>query len=439
MRSSHSLLLAAFGCFCGRFSDSKGTASAVRLFGADTHDTQKVDGNSVSSRQDLYARMTIANAFFQEWRDGTNVVESEGVQKMDTKNAESNVTTTTRWSIIAVCVLLVAGACGMRFKDSISNTVSWSLLGSLALCISYIVVSSGLIAFNKFLMDEARFPYAVALTALHMTMTSVLSVTFFFLAPSWYPTAEIALGENLLYVMKSLVPISLLFSASLYMSNEAYHYCSIAFLQFIKETNLAVVYIISCLAGLLRLEGSKVMLVVWIFCGCTCCVRGELHFSSYGFALQAMALLCECSKNVIVEIALKGKGLSLDPLTFTLIQAPLTLVPLGIALAITRPTGIVEAFCAYWHLLIINSMIAFVLNVMLAVVIKRLSAVHFVLVGITKDVCIVSASAIVFGDTVTYLQVVGVILAMSGVFGWSRLKIQSSGDAGKQGEKTYSK
>lgn len=42
----------------------------------------------------------------------------------------------------------------------------------------YIVTSSTLISFNKYLMQPGRFSHAVHLTAFHMVVTLVLSLAF---------------------------------------------------------------------------------------------------------------------------------------------------------------------------------------------------------------------------------------------------------------------
>ena len=47
---------------------------------------------------------------------------------------------------------------------------------------------SGLIAFNKYLMNADRFPYAKAMTAMHMAMTTFMSLLLYTCAPSLYPS-----------------------------------------------------------------------------------------------------------------------------------------------------------------------------------------------------------------------------------------------------------
>merc|ERR1719161_1018783 len=71
-------------------------------------------------------------------------------------------------------------------EASSSATMRWSLmvfLGGL-----YITTSASLISFNKYLMHDDRFPYAVTLVMLHMGFASILSGILYLCCPSLYPS-----------------------------------------------------------------------------------------------------------------------------------------------------------------------------------------------------------------------------------------------------------
>eukprot|EP00435_Cladocopium_sp_Y103_P009322 s4041_g2.t1 len=121
----------------------------------------------------------------------------------------------------------------------------------------YIVVSASLIAFNKYLMNAERFPYAKAMTAMHMLMTTLLSL--------------------LLYtVLKYILPLGMLFALALYCSNRAYLYSSVAFLQFCKEGNVALIFAMSCVLGLQVFSWRKVCILSIVVAGCSMCAHGHL-------------------------------------------------------------------------------------------------------------------------------------------------------------------
>jgi len=51
-------------------------------------------------------------------------------------------------------------------------------------------------------------------------------------------------------LLKYILPLGFLFALALYCSNRAYLYSSVAFLQFCKEGNVALIFAMSCLLGL---------------------------------------------------------------------------------------------------------------------------------------------------------------------------------------------
>merc|ERR1740130_515993 len=114
--------------------------------------------------------------------------------------------------------------------------------------------------------------------------------------------------EKRVTLLKFLVPISILFALSLYAGNRSYMYCGVAFLQFMKESNVAIVFTLSCLVGIQRPSFRKFSVIVGIIAGSSLCVKGEIHFVLIGFLLQLGSQVCECSKNVLGEIVLTGNA-----------------------------------------------------------------------------------------------------------------------------------
>lgn len=303
--------------------------------------------------------------------------------------------------------------------------ISAGHLRKLLLCAVYIAVSASLIRFNKFLMNKDRFPYAMALTSLHMLNSSVLSLIFYWLAPGAFPGMASTKGQRSL-VLKWFVPLGLAFAVSLFFSNQAYLYCSVAFLQFMKEANVIITFLLSCLVGLQVINAPRLLLIIMIISGSCVAVTGEMHFILAGFVMQAVSQVAECCRAVMGEMVLGGGGLKLDPLTYTMFVAPTCLVVLLVGTAATWDAHIVPAFLRSWHYILPNTMIAFVLNVLVAAIIKEVSAVGFVMAGLCKDIVLVLASWAIAKEPVTGQQFAGFAISIAGVYLWSYMKIHES-------------
>eukprot|EP00420_Gonyaulax_spinifera_P038530 CAMPEP_0197873702 /NCGR_PEP_ID=MMETSP1439-20131203/3425_1 /TAXON_ID=66791 /ORGANISM="Gonyaulax spinifera, Strain CCMP409" /LENGTH=348 /DNA_ID=CAMNT_0043492765 /DNA_START=67 /DNA_END=1113 /DNA_ORIENTATION=+ len=291
--------------------------------------------------------------------------------------------------------------------------------GKLCLCLMYIIVSACLIRYNKLMMQKDHFPHSLALSCIHMVVSSLFCGGLYMVCPFMFPAMETTKG-NRLSLLKWFVPIGVCFAIMLFGSNQAYLYCSVTFLQFMKEANVMLVFIISCAVGLQSANRMKTLIIIWVIAGASISVSGEVHFKWAGFIYQAVSQLAECSRMVMGEIVLSGR--KLDPLTYTLFLAPICLIVLAIANAVHWSPNTLHDLAQWWPLLIGNACVAFLLNVLVACVIKECSAVGFVLCGLTKDMVIVIFSAVFFHEQVTSNQAVAFVITILGVFYWSYVK-----------------
>merc|ERR1719229_1143124 len=241
------------------------------------------------------------------------------------------------------------------------------------------------------------------LTAMHMLASMVLCSLVLLTRPSAMPGVEKSKGQ-MGQLMKYLCPIGFLFAIMLYGSNRAYLYCSVAFLQFMKEANVVLVFTFSALAGLQFFNRQRVVVIAWVILGSSLCVHGELNFVFIGFMLQGVSQFAECARAVVAELVLTGSEFKLDPLSYTFFMAPVCLVVLGIGNIITWDKSVMTGLAVWWPYLIPNACLAFCLNVMIAQVIKETSAVGFIITGVVKDVALVVFSSAVFHDTISSKQ-----------------------------------
>jgi len=234
---------------------------------------------------------------------------------------------------------------------------------------------------------------------------------------------------------KFLIPIGCFFAVMLYGSNKAYMYCSVAFLQFMKETNVVLVFLLSALAGLQTVNRQRLVVIVWVISGSSLCVSGELHFALTGFIFQLVSQFAECFRAVIAELVLTGSDYKLDSLSYAFFVSPICLAVLFIGNVVTWKNEILTDTAAMWYLLLPNACLAVCLNITIAQVIKETSAVGFMITGMVKDVVLVCFSSAVFHDTIRRQQWLAFMVTLSGVLFWSYMKI----DPGSKVVRTFEK
>merc|ERR1719195_1657464 len=121
----------------------------------------------------------------------------------------------------------------------------------------------------------------------HMAVNSSISLVLRQVRPDLFPSltnpsTRVNISVGLIF--KGVLPIAVCFLGAMVFSNAAYSYCGIAFLQFMKEGNIVLVYTASLIFALEVFRGRTCMiLIVLVLCtGMT--IRGELNFSFTGFS-----------------------------------------------------------------------------------------------------------------------------------------------------------
>ena len=98
--------------------------------------------------------------------------------------------------------------------------------------ISWIIMSSSVILFNKWILHTLNFPYPIILTTWHLAfgtlMTQILART-----TSLLDGRKKVKMTGRIY-LRAIVPIGIFFSLSLICGNVTYLYLSVAFIQMLK-------------------------------------------------------------------------------------------------------------------------------------------------------------------------------------------------------------
>jgi len=321
----------------------------------------------------------------------------------------------------------------LQLNDEKPPSKAAEILHILLLGSAMIVVSSGLIAFNKFLMTDSRFPYALPLVMVHTSFSAIVSVILLRLCPSLFPSLtdplkKVTIDRDLLF--GSVLPISCLFSGQLVLSNAALGHASIAFCQFLKEGNIAFIYFLSVMASIEKFRWRSFCVLLCIICATTVTIHGEAKFSTLGLLLRGLSLIFEGSKLVLQTILLSNTGKKLDAFTYLLLMTPMTFLLLSGSLGVEAMCFPKQLDMPSWHkiaewapLILLNAAVAYALNLVMANFCRAVSALGFALTGVIKDVMIVCVGVWVMNETVTGTQALGFTMQVILITNWSMMKM----------------
>ncbi|EEH08648.1 DUF250 domain-containing protein [Histoplasma capsulatum G186AR] len=217
--------------------------------------------------------------------------------------------------------------------------------------------------------------------------------------------------------LRAIVPIGFFFSLSLICGNKTYLYLSVAFIQMLKATTPVVTLLATWALGVAPPNMKVLFNVSFIVIGVVIATFGEIQFVMTGFLYQIAGLIFEAIRLVMVQRLLSSAEFKMDPLVSLYYFAPICAVMNGIvSLVLEVPDVSMEnIYRAGVITLIMNAMVAFLLNVSVVFLIGRTSSLVLTLCGVLKDVLLVSISAAYWKTPVTPLQLFGYSIALGGM------------------------
>jgi len=276
----------------------------------------------------------------------------------------------------------------------------------------WMALSMGVIIYNNYIYNTLLFQFPVFLVTWHLFFaaigTRVLQRTTHLLDG----VKDVNMTKDTF--LRSILPIGILFSGSLVLSNTAYLYLSVSYIQMLKAFTPVSILLIS-FAFRIQEPNRKLAVIVALISGGVCIASyGELHFNMFGFVVQAAAVVFEASRLVMIQVLLQG--MKMDPLVSLHYYAP---VCAAINLIILP---FVEGLAPFYALatispwiLISNAMVAFLLNVAAVFLIGVGSGLVLTLAGVFKDILLITGSTLIFHTSITPLQVFGYAIALGGL------------------------
>lgn len=236
--------------------------------------------------------------------------------------------------------------------------------------------------------------------------------------------------------LTSVVPIGALYSLSLWLSNSAYIYLSVSFIQMLKALMPVAVYSIGIMLKKDAYKNSTMFNMIAISIGVAIAAYGEAKYDSWGVFLQLGAVVFEATRLVLIQILLTSKGINLNPITSLYYVAPSCLAFLSIPWIFVEFPVLKETSSFHLDFLIFgtNSLCAFALNLAVFLLVGKTSALTMNVAGVVKDWLLIAFSWSVIKDTVTPVNLIGYGLAFLGVgyYNHSKLLALKAKDAQKK-------
>ncbi|KAK3354828.1 TPT-domain-containing protein [Neurospora tetraspora] len=301
--------------------------------------------------------------------------------------------------------------------------------------------------YNKWMFDPKKlnFRFPLFTTATHMLVQFSLASIVLFFFPSLRPTNghKSDLGQSRheperpvmtkWFYLTRIGPCGLATGLDIGLGNASLQFITLTFYTMCKSSSLAFVLLF---AFLFRLESPTwrlVAIIATMTFGVVMMVAGEVEFKLGGFLLVISASFFSGFRWGLTQILLLRNPATSNPFSSIFFLAPVMFLSLMI---IAIP---VEGFSALFAglkiiaeehgmlmaplLILFPGTIAFLMTASEFALLKRTSVVTLSIAGIFKEAVTISAAAIVFGDTMTVINVMGLLVTLAAITTYNYLKI----------------
>lgn len=333
---------------------------------------------------------------------------------------------------LAISLSLAVSAVMLQYLGLWTAPDLWDIGKTAGVAIVYIVWAIHLSYVNKYLDSTLHFPHPVSLVTIQMLACALSSFLLYQAAPKMFPAlmevASIPAEERAVFQQTVLVVAGCLVT-TLVLENAALFYTSVAFLQMMKEMSLLMVFSLSILLKQEVLSCTKLLLLICVAVGSMMCIHGEVHFVLWGLVLQVTSSSTNAVRQVLQAKLLQAQSLTLDPLSFIVFLSftgsALLLPAAGLEIFFSS-TSVISALKATWLAVLGSCFLAVGMNVVIAVLVQRTSAVGFVTIGSIKNAIMVVLSMQLMGKTTTVLQLAGCVMIFTAVPAFSLCKMQEA-------------
>ncbi|GLT74678.1 hypothetical protein SLA2020_464630 [Shorea laevis] len=287
----------------------------------------------------------------------------------------------------------------------------------------YILLSSGVILYNKWVLSPKyfNFPFPITLTMIHMGFSGAVA---FFLVRVFKVVSPVKMTLEI--YATCVIPISAFFASSLWFGNTAFLHISVAFIQMLKALMPVATFIMAVLCGTDKPRCDVFLNMVLVSVGVVISSYGEIHFNVVGTVYQVTGIFAEALRLVLTQVLLQKKGLTLNPITSLYYIAPCSFVFLFVPwYFVEKPVMAVSQIQFNFWIFFSNALCALALNFSIFLVIGRTGAVTIRVAGVLKDWILIALSTVVFPEsTITGLNIIGYAIALCGVVMYNYIKVR---------------
>lgn len=290
--------------------------------------------------------------------------------------------------------------------------------------------------YNKWMFDKSKlnFPFPIISTSIHQLILFILSSLLLGVIPKYRPPTESLFSMDLKLLLLSVIPCAIATSGDIGCGNMSLRYVSLSLYTMIKSSAIAFVLIFGVIFKLEKLSLDLCCIVFIMMFGVMMMVggstntsatdKGDAAASSFDLFLGSLlVLVSSCMSGLrwaLTQLLLKTNPYISNPITTMFYLAPWMFITLLLIGSFTE--GLLKFFqndiwtnFGFLKTIIALCIPGFLVFFMMIFELRLLQKSHVVtlsIAGIFKELLTILFSSFIFGDKLTVINVLGLIVTL---------------------------
>jgi solute carrier family 35 protein E3 len=293
--------------------------------------------------------------------------------------------------------------------------MTFSLQTAAAMALNF-CTSVGIITVNKYVFKYYGFNYSTLLTGIHFIFTFVGLIL----------CAAIGLFTPKSVPIRHIIQLSLVFTGFVVFNNLSLQYNSVGFYQLMKVLTTPAIVIVQAIYYHVEIHPKLKLSLVPICIGVCLATVSDVEVNSTGTTYAILGIISTSMYQIWIKT--KQQDLKLDSYQLLFLQAPMSAVIVFFISVFTEPiygpTGWMNFDYSIPSVTAIfaSSVLAFLVNLSIFLVIGRTSPVAYNVLGHFKLCVILLSGFLFFSEQANGMKILGSLLTLAGVITYTHLQ-----------------
>ncbi|KAF9923123.1 Triose-phosphate Transporter [Linnemannia zychae] len=317
--------------------------------------------------------------------------------------------------------------------------IAQNVVSNFSYIFAWYFFSTALSIYNKNLMgkDNWNFNLPLFVSSIHAGLHFVITACLMHFWPDIFDATRSGKGGRITinsYVTQ-VIPCAVAAALEICMANASLMYITLSFYTMIKSSTPIWVLMFAFFFRLEKPRFSLILIIAVIVIGVILTVAGETQFDMTGFVLVLLAAVMSGLRWSLTQMLLQKDQLGMDNPVATLYYiSPIMFVLMSILSLVVEDPFMQFSSSAFFQdfrtgaLTMVlaggGGFLAFAMTVAEFKLIKNTGTVTLSVAGISKEIVVITLSMLIFGDRLTFVNLLGLLVSIGGIMAYNYVKIK---------------